>query len=93
MESNMSEEDRINELDRNMDDAFDSLYVANAVLHALVSVLKPDDAALVARQLDIVIDGLSQEQNPPAPHHQKTLHGWRNLVANKAGDAIRKPEA
>lgn len=89
----MAKDEAVKELDRDMDTVFDSLYVINAVLHAVVQALRPADAEKAVLHLDAVIDGLDLESHPPAQYHREILYGWRNMTANIAGVAIRKPGA
>ncbi|MGE1004189.1 hypothetical protein ACKZDW_00790 (plasmid) [Ralstonia syzygii subsp. celebesensis] len=81
----MAKDDLVQELDRNMDAVFDSLYALNATMSALVQALQAEPAAQVMRALDASIDGLSSEANPPGTLGQATLVGWRNMVAQRAG--------
>lgn len=80
----------VKELDRNMDAVFDSLYVLNAAMAAIVQSLQPGPAAQVVQRLDEVIDGLADETNPPGRAAQLALHGWRNTAAKIAGAASRR---
>ncbi len=86
----MAKDDLVQELDRNMDTVFDSLYVLNATMTAIVQALQAESAAQVTRALDESIDGLSAEANPPGTLGQTTLVGWRNLAARRAGLPTRR---
>lgn len=88
----MAKDDLVQELDRNMDTVYDSLYVLNATMTAIVQALQVESAAQVTRALDESIDGhgLSAEVNPPGTLAQTTLAGWRNMAARRAGLPSRR---
>lgn len=86
----MAKDDLVQELDRNMDTVYDSLYVLNATMTAIVQALQAESAAQVTRALDESIDGLSAEVNPPGTLAQATLAGWRNMAAKRAGLPSRR---
>lgn len=86
----MAKDELVQELDRNMDTVYDSLYVLNATMTAIVQALQVESAAQVTRALDESIDGLSAEVNPPGTLAQTTLAGWRNMAARRAGLPSRR---
>ena len=86
----MAKDDLVQELDRNMDTVYDSLYVLNATMTAIVQALQAESAAQVTRALDESIDGLSAETNPPGTLAQATISGWRNMAAKRAGLPSRR---
>ena len=86
----MAKDELVQELDRNMDTVYDSLYVLNATMTAIVQALQVEAAAQVTRALDESIDGLSVEVNPPGTLAQTTLAGWRNMAARRAGLPSRR---
>lgn len=86
----MAKDELVQELDRNMDTVYDSLYVLNATMTAIVQALQVESAAQVTRALDESIDGLSAEASPPGTLAQATLAGWRNMAAKRAGLPSRR---
>jgi len=90
LESDMADGHLVRELDRNMDTVFDSLYVLNSAMQAIVESLPPAVAAQAVPRMDAVIDGMNAEKNPPSEFHQLTLNGWRNMAAKLAGLPLRK---
>ncbi len=86
----MADDNLVNELDRNMDTVFDSLYVLNATMNAVVQSLQPQAATHVMRRLDEALDGMDYETNPPARFHRLVMNGWRNMAAQIAGSQTRQ---
>jgi len=81
----MADSPLVRELDRNMDTVYDSLYVLNAAMTAMVQSMPTAMAAQMVPRLDEVIDHLDEGANPPAEFHQMTLNGWRNMAAQISG--------
>ncbi|MCG9079447.1 hypothetical protein [Laribacter hongkongensis] len=86
----MEKDDLVQELNRNMDTVYDSLYVLNATMTAIVQSLHAESAAQVMHALDESLDSLSAEANPPGTLAQTALAGWRNLAARRAGLLTRQ---
>lgn len=82
-------QDKVAELDQNMDDVFDAVAVLNATMQAIIQSLPADVSGQVAQRLDPVIDELTQQRNPPGRMANLTLHAWRNMAAQQAGLPVR----
>lgn len=80
----MADTPLLQELDRNMDTVFDSLYVLNSVVAAIVQSLPTSSALQVVPALDAVLKEIQFEKNPLSDQHQMTLLAWRNAAANIA---------
>lgn len=72
-------------VDRDMDTAFDSLYVLNTTVQAIVESMPPGMALRVVPRMDAVIYTLHQELNPVGQFHRSVLIRWRNIAAHVAG--------
>ncbi len=72
------------DIDRSVDYAYDSIYILNAAVTAIVEGLGAQSAARVMQALDVSLDDLLIEENPPGPGTQETLLGWRNMAAKRA---------
>lgn len=77
--------EEIRELDRNMDTAFDSLFVLNTAVNAIISALPQESARQVVQSLDAGFDELLAEKRAFEPLCRETLLGWRNAAARLAG--------
>ncbi|WP_374351645.1 hypothetical protein [Chitinimonas sp.] len=75
----------IKALDRDMDAVFDSLYILNAAMTAIVQALPHQTSAQVTQYLDRCIDDLPNEATHLGPTAQQMLLGWRNMTAEQAG--------
>lgn len=88
---NMSDTEKIDELDRNMDTVFDSLLILNSTVQALVECLPVEAAQNFVPRMDQMIDSMKHLQNPPDPYLLEKLFGWRNLAATLVKLPVRKP--
>lgn len=84
-------QEKLVELDHDMDTVWDSLLVLNTAMHAIVQALPADMSGAVARSMDASIDELPASENPPGDLATQTLYGWRNMAALKAGLPRRLP--
>jgi hypothetical protein len=72
----------VQELNRSMDTTFDSLFVLNATVNAIMQALPADSANQVAQSLDEVLGEMSDHLGEDG---RKTLLAWRNTAARRAG--------
>lgn len=80
----MADTPLLQELDRNMDTVFDSLFILNQTMMAIVKSLPKSSALQVVPALDAVLSEIHLGKNPPAEHVQMTLKAWRNVAADIA---------
>lgn len=81
----MDEKKLLRELDRNMDHAYDSLFVLNAAVDAIIRALPAEAAGSVMQSLDAVLQEVAADANPPGEPSRTVLQGWRNAAARRAG--------
>lgn len=80
----MNDKELLAELDRNMDTVFDSLYVLNSVVAAIVESLPKPSALQVVPALDVVLKEIQFEKNPLSDEHLMQLLTLRDAAARIA---------
>lgn len=85
----LSTQERLDELDRNMDAVFADLYVVRSTLAAVIPVLSAQQAAQVLPKLDEALDSLLTD-TPNPTMAVLTLNTWRNQLAKNAAQPERQ---
>lgn len=82
----MSDKERLNELDRNMDTVFDTVFMLTLAMDAVVQSLPPAVAALAAERMSESLAQIARDKQVETSSFPGRLRAWRDAARLRASN-------